>query len=182
MYLLQVTQAASVSLYVTLKLVRFHKSHSAHHTIWLMTHSVWHVKTCNFASLNCQEVRLICSEGLKRCFVGFVSPRNCLWIQFWPRVSLGDHSLATASVASKCNLLAAQLNWIACSFLLRGLKRCFEGIVSLAIASEYNYYLETNFWLLSQQWALEQSSLSARTTILIVCLQDLMLINCPSAF
>ena len=40
-------------------------------------------------SLTCQEVRLICSEGLTRCFGGFVSPRNCLWIQFWPRVSLG---------------------------------------------------------------------------------------------
>ena len=39
-------------------------------------------------SVTCKVVRLFCSEGLKRCFEGFVLPRNSL-IPILPQVSLG---------------------------------------------------------------------------------------------
>ena len=39
--------------------------------------------------LSCKEVRLFCSEGLKRCFVGFVSSRNSLLIIIFPAIRLG---------------------------------------------------------------------------------------------
>ena len=41
-----------------------------------------HVKTTDFSCVTCKEVRLICSEGIKRCFEGFVSSRNSLLINF----------------------------------------------------------------------------------------------------
>ena len=40
-----------------------------------------HVETTvDFTCVTCQKVRLICSEGLKQCFEGFVSLQNCLII------------------------------------------------------------------------------------------------------
>ena len=46
---------------------------------------------------------MICSKGLKRCFEGFVLPRNSLIIQFLPRVSLGTvlTTFTNLNVASK---------------------------------------------------------------------------------
>ena len=56
-------------------------------------------------SLTCKEVRcLICSEGLKRCFEGYVSPRNGLFIGF----DLRSHLDPKQSVANKSHLVLAQ--------------------------------------------------------------------------
>ena len=44
-----------------------------HRTIYNLKNSV-HLKTGTSLSLTCKEVRLVCSEGLKRCFKGFFSP------------------------------------------------------------------------------------------------------------
>ena len=49
----------------------------------MKSNSSRHVETTtDVTCVTCQKVRLICSEGLKRCFEDFASLRNCHWIQF----------------------------------------------------------------------------------------------------
>jgi len=65
------------------------KSHAVRRTMWQVLKALTRQRLATSLRLTCIEVRLVCSEGLEWRFEGFVSPRNCLWIQFWPRVSLG---------------------------------------------------------------------------------------------
>jgi len=77
--------------------LRFHKSHAVRRTMWNLLHE----RLATSLSLTCKEVRLICSEGLKRCFEGFISPRNCLWIELNPNLSSTLTWCSTRNNASK---------------------------------------------------------------------------------
>ena len=72
-YLLQMTQVKSVVV-VYVSIAKQFKAHGAP-LFFEREQGVFDERLASLSS-HLQKVRVICSEGLKRCFNGFVSPRN----------------------------------------------------------------------------------------------------------
>ena len=94
-----------------------------------------HQKRLTLYSCHFKEVRLVISEGKKRCFVGGFSSRNSLFINFYRLSRLGAHFAPTT--------LGKQ--WMVCGIQRAELARLTKMQYQLSLTSPFIFLIHYSF-------------------------------------